>query len=280
MKYITICKSTFGFVVCLTLLLACSQTIAPSKSGLVASDTQNHPVKTILHSRFSDLKLGKTTNERLLTQYPSMKWAQSYDRVQVVQKGKQKVLSVEYPKGSVGPSEGGAQWVWKLPEKEEYILTYSVKFEEGFDFRLGGKLPGLTSGGEKWTGGNRPLNGEGWSARLMWREQGMAELYLYYLGMKGKWGDSINLSQLQFETGKWYNIRERIRVNTPGDNNAIIQIWINDELLLDMQNFRLRLSETGKIDSAYFSTFHGGNQPKWGPHNHSKALFGDFHVFY
>lgn len=50
----------------------------------------------------------------------------------------------------MGPGETGTQWPTSLEEFEgleaqydSLYLRYYVKFEEGFDFVKGGKLPGL-----------------------------------------------------------------------------------------------------------------------------------------
>jgi hypothetical protein len=253
-------------------LVACkSQDTASSAPNVLLS-------KTAFDSNFNAQTARALSSDDLTQIYPQAQWAQLFERVRFEEQNAKMTMAVEYPKGSVGPHQGGAQFVINLPPKNTYTLTYSLKFKEGFDFRLGGKLPGLTSGGEKWTGGTRPLNGEGFSARLMWREKGLAELYLYYMDMQGKWGDSITFDDYYFVPGKWYNITQTITINEPGKNNAQIMIWINDKLVLNKQNFRLRVDDKPKIDSLYFSTFHGGNQPKWGPKVDSTAYFGDFIV--
>ena len=83
-----------------------------------------------------------------------------------------KVLRVAFPKGRSAPRTGGLQFSVNIPSADEYWLSYQVKFEPGFDFRKGGKLPGLTSGGSRYTGGKKPTAGDGWSARYMWRTGG------------------------------------------------------------------------------------------------------------
>ncbi|MFW5775048.1 MAG: polysaccharide lyase, partial [Chitinivibrionales bacterium] len=58
-----------------------------------------------------------------------------------------KTLRVDYPKGGVGPTATGMQFpvdfqnITSLSQKayDSLHLRYYVKFEEGFDFRLGGK---------------------------------------------------------------------------------------------------------------------------------------------
>ena len=250
------------------LISACSNTTASSKNN----------AETVFHSQFDQFNPGALVDEDMRKAYPNLAETRMYDRATVVNEDGKNIIAVDYPKGSYGSRKGGSQFLIDLPPQTHYTLDYSLKFDEGFDFRLGGKLPGLTSGGAKWTGGNRPLNGEGFSARLMWRKEGAAELYLYYLDMTGKWGDSVRFTDYNFETGKWYNIRQEITLNDPDKSNAELYIWINDELVLEKRNFRLRKDHDLKIDSLYFSTFHGGGSAKWGPHVDSRAFYGDFIV--
>lgn len=57
------------------------------------------------------------------------------------------------------------------------IFKYGVTFPVGFDFVKGGKLPGLYGGKTSCTGGDPAV--DCFSTRLMWREGGQGELYLY-----------------------------------------------------------------------------------------------------
>ena len=93
-----------------------------------------------------------------------------------------------YPKRQFGPVNSGAIWIVKFPKTYEAInLEYKVKFDEGFIFDqkglIGGKLPGLMGG--KSISGNANTDGEnGWSARLMWGQQGRGLGYIYYPDMR------------------------------------------------------------------------------------------------
>jgi hypothetical protein len=165
-----------------------------------------------------------------------------------------------------------------LPPADEYELSYRVKFEQGFDFRLGGKLPGLTSGGETFTGGIHPEKGEGWSARFMWREGGTAEQYLYEVDSKEEWGEGHGFEGVVLEPGKWYEFRQRIKLNAPDGRDGRIRAWINGEKVLDLKGLRLRIGGQGYIDSFYFSTFHGGQTPEWAPAHNSFARFDDIRI--
>lgn len=188
-----------------------------------------------------------------------------------------KVLKVKYPKGAVGPKQGGVQFDKPLPKANEYILEYDMKFEAGFDFALGGKLPGLTSGGEKYTGGNHPDNGEGWSARYMWIAEGEIIVYFYYKDMEHKWGDTVKLNVF-FKPGQWYTIKQRIKLNDTDKFNGVMEVWVDGKQVLSNNKVRYRLAPLGSIDSFYFSTFHGGNTKDWAPKNDSYIYFDNFKV--
>ncbi|MDF7822748.1 hypothetical protein P4B35_01880 [Pontiellaceae bacterium B12227] len=209
--------------------------------------------------------------------WKNVSWAHLYGKLAVVENGSQgKVLRISYPEGGVGPQETGSHFVLNLPPADEYELSYKVMFEQGFDFRLGGKLPGLTSGGEKYTGGIHPTKGEGWSARFMWREGGSAELYLYYVDNKSEWGDQHPFEGVVMQTGRWYEFRQRIRLNAPDGKDGRIQAWLDGKKVVDLKGLRLRIGELGEIDAFYFSTFHGGQTPEFAPMNDSFARFDDF----
>jgi hypothetical protein len=189
-----------------------------------------------------------------------------------------KVLRVFYPQGAVGPATGGIQFLTGLAPAEEYWLSYRVKFEEGFDFSKGGKLPGLTSGGSKYTGGKRPTAGEGWSARYMWHAGGKAVVYLYYVDMPGIWGDGIRLPEVTFVPGRWHQLTQHIRLNAPDQADGVLEVWFDGRQVLSRNDLRFRLGRLGLIDSFFFSTFHGGSSPDYAPKTDCYARFDDFTI--
>jgi hypothetical protein len=125
-----------------------------------------------------------------------------------------KSLRITYPKDCSGPGENGVQVPIVLPARDQYYMSYWLRFSDNFSFRLGGKLPGLAagaicSGGEVCDGTN------GFTARFMWEAGGKVILYLYHMDKPGKWGDGTNLiypsgDSVVFQRGKWYQIMERV----------------------------------------------------------------------
>lgn len=201
-----------------------------------------------------------------------------------------KALRVDYPAGGVGPGETGTQWPIRFADfngaipagYDSLFLRYYVYFEEGFDFVKGGKLPGLMGGEDSWSrsGGNQPDGTNGWTMRFMWRTGGEAVVYAYLPPGKykeGDWGTDIALNRA-FTTGKWICIEQFIQVNTIGNEDGKLKVWMDDELVLDLDDVLYRTvdNDAGKIGGIYVSTFHGGNTADWAPSVTSYARFDGF----
>lgn len=233
----------------------------------------------IFQLNFENNKIGDYTSLNLTEDVGKVNWMILKNRAEITEDSiYSKVLKVKYPKGSVGPKEGGIQFEKPIPKSNDYTLEYDIKFAKGFDFALGGKLPGLTSGGNKYTGGIHPDNGEGWSARYMWIEKGEIIIYFYHMDMKHKWGDTVKMN-VTFKTGKWYTIKQRIKLNDGDKFNGIMEVWVNDKKVINDTEVRYRIAPLGEIDTFYFSTFHGGNTADWAPKNDSYIYYDNFKVF-
>ncbi|KAG2126842.1 hypothetical protein DEU56DRAFT_982875 [Suillus clintonianus] len=92
-------------------------------------------------------------------------------------------LQLVYPAYSVNPSSkfpGGAEFnptQLNLSDAQNVTMEYSVFFPADFDWVKGGKLPGLYGGHTGCSGGAAAE--DCFSTRLMWRQGGAGELYLY-----------------------------------------------------------------------------------------------------
>lgn len=207
-------------------------------------------------------------------------------------------LMVQYPANSTGPGEGGAQWIAEFDtDIEEAYLSYRVKFGDGFDFVRGGKLPGLAGGSAP--SGNAPADGiRGWSGRMMWRTdftgvsgqpkqsvtQGISYAKHVNSGFEqdGRQEDNEywterNGSNTTMVSGVWYSIRQRVKLNTPGQRNGILQIWLDGRMVLDQRDIQFRNTANLKIDRLFFSTFFGGGDD-WRSSKDEVTFFDDIKI--
>ena len=234
--------------------------------GLWAIDFQNSP-------------LGNYTVARIEADWQGTRWASPNDRVTIEDEGGNRFARVQYPRGGVGPGEGGAQWwvdfqPFRHRTYDEFYVSYRIRFRPDFDFVLGGKLPGLL-GGEGNTGGNTPDGRDGWSGRMMWRRAGAVVQYLYHPDQPGRYGEDLEWDRV-FPTGQWVTVEHRIVINTPGQRDGVVQAWYNGVLAFDRRNIRFRDIPDFAVDGFYFSTFFGGSGDAWAPSRDEYIDFDDF----
>lgn len=261
--------------------------------------------QTIYYNDFDQHTKSRTYKEADLDrEWNSPEWSSGVKDYRVkIEKGWQaygnsgSCMAVKYPKRKYGTKNTGAQWKMELDDSyEEVYLSYAVKFKRGFDFVKGGKLPGL-AGGTAPTGNTAATGGNGWTARMMWltdhtgtpgspkQKTANAISYAKYFqsgyDFDGKDEDETyfqsggNLTELK--SNVWYDITQRIRMNDPWTNNGVIQIWIDDQLVVNKQNVRFRTNYSLGIDQVYFSTFFGGGY-SWRTSKYETVYFDNFVV--
>lgn len=195
----------------------------------------------------------------------------------------ERAIRIPFPKGNYGAVNTGVQFpiqfsrINTIPKTfDSLYLSYHVYFEDGFDFRLGGKLPGLMGGGTSWerTGGSLPTGSNGWSMRFMWRERGRAVIYAYLppgkYRMTPTWGSDIELGA-SFTTGQWHHVEQYIKVNSINKENGQLRVWLDGKKLLDLNDIGYRSVENdkGAIGGILVSLFHGGDDSRWAPTRNS-----------
>lgn len=185
------------------------------------------------------------------------------------------------------------QAAWAIDGAQSYTLSYALQFEDGFAFngqssaesgKNGGKLPGLAGrgvDGSLCSGGMNCANGGGFTARLMWRTDGEAVLYLYdhLKSLNGrKWGENIAFkNNSRFIPGRWHHIKQTVTLNTPGQANGRIDIWMDGQKTVTVKDREI-VARGEDIDTVLFSTFFGGNSQPWFPSTPQTAYFDDFAV--
>ena len=171
-----------------------------------------------------------------------------------------------------------------LPEEREHYLSRWLRFEDDFSFdgrsQDGGKLPGPAGAGGTRSGGEPATGDNGFTARYTWREDGRAEFYLYHMDQPTKWGESILFEDpdgggVFFETGRWHNLVQRVKIDGGGSANGEIDVWLDGERMLDLDGLRM-VTNDERIDTAYLSSFHGGGDREWLPQSPQSAFFDEF----
>lgn len=247
-------------------------------------DGANDSDQVVYTNDFNDDPLGTYTIDTLNTDWNNPPWENGVSNglVEIVEGSEaleSKSPKVRYPAGWYS---NGTQWQLIFDQSyDELYLSYWVKFEDNFDFVMAGKLPGFC-GGTCNSGGNVPDGTDGWSARMMWLGNGEMIQYVYHAGQPSQWGHGFRWDyggyQRFFVPGQWHHLEHRIVMNTPGQQDGLIQGWFDGELALDKRNPRFRDVDTFGIDMLYFSTFFGGGDPSWAPSKDEYAYFDNFVV--
>ncbi|MGL5866333.1 MAG: polysaccharide lyase [Dermatophilaceae bacterium] len=204
------------------------------------------------------------------------------------------VLRAHFPANSAGTSKSGFMFNSLFPGAEEATLEYRVLFEgagpdKKFVSAEGGKLPGLSG-----TAAEKPPTGcltdqdiidNGFSARTTWRAGGTLVAYLYTPDRNP--GDVACGLDIPFFEGavadKWYTIRQHIRMNTPGERDGLLDMYVDGKRTLHKTDMYYRISGKSdvKIDRAMFHTFRGGKDgdPRFFSPNDDHLQFDHFKIW-
>ncbi|GAA5948145.1 hypothetical protein JCM3765_007128 [Sporobolomyces pararoseus] len=267
--------------------ISTSTTPVPSSksSWEVPSDFSGNLTRALGSKRWS----WGTKNAKLVDSIPATAWAtpstsQSPSTNQAavastVDLSNGPAMQVTFPKGSINPANKNAPTggvglyisPLDLSKATNVSLEYSVFFPANFDFVKGGKLPGMYGGHKGCSGGQD--SEDCFSTRLMFRTGGKGELYLYAPKSNpdqleslcktaplsycdSSYGFSIGRGAWTFERGAWSNIRQEIRLNTPGIADGGVRIFVNDKLVLssDAVLYRADLAPAASTSSSPFSS--------------------------
>lgn len=161
-------------------------------------------------------------------------------------------LRVDYVPGAVGSDSGfgfQASPSQVFPANEA-ALSYLLYLPADFDCRLGGKLPGIFIGSSGATGGNwQPDSG---SVRVVFKPGNKAVAYVYFPTQVcgGCMEDAVAAQcpeycaishatkkmghhvwkdgSLRFRPGAWNFVRLRVRLNTPGMADGLLELEVNE----------------------------------------------------
>jgi hypothetical protein len=229
---------------------------------------------------FNDDPVGTYSTSNLAEDWNGPSWNDgvSAGRVTVVEGPEAyegRSIRCRYPANTVDM----VQWILRLGrEYDELYLSYRVMFNDPFEFRLGGKLPGLC--GEACNaGGDIPDGTDGFEAIMMWLEDGRLIQYVYHPDQPGQWGHGMDWDiggQRYAEPGTWHQIEHYVKINTPGQYDGIIKGWFDGELALEKTGMRFRTVDDWAVNSFFFQTHFGGSGSEWEPRTDQYTYFDDF----
>lgn len=161
-------------------------------------------------------------------------------------------------------------------EPEEVYFRYYLRLARDWLGAIdGGKLPGLagTYGEAGW--GGRTWNGnKGWSLRGSFGApppeghpaagRVMLGTYAYHAksttyGEVLPWSDA-DLAGL-VEPDRWYCIEQHLKLNTPGREDGLLQVWVDGHLAMSRNDLRLRDLPHIRIEEVWMNFYHGGTRP-------------------
>ncbi|EJD54658.1 hypothetical protein AURDEDRAFT_110207 [Auricularia subglabra TFB-10046 SS5] len=221
-----------------------------------------------------------------------------------------KAWQINYPKGSYNPSaddavRGGIGFYfpgptghdWSDPATNEILFSYAVYFPAGFNFVKGGKLPGPYGGATEdeayACSGGRQDDREGcFDLRLMWRTSGAGEIYAYvpistdgsdpntksFSTLKnsvidGSFGVSVARGAFTFATGAWTVVAERVKLNTVGQTDGELELFVNGESVIHATNLQIRTKPEVVFRGVHFQSFFGGSDNTWATPTDQQVFF-------
>ncbi|GJF00127.1 hypothetical protein PsYK624_164060 [Phanerochaete sordida] len=192
---------------------------------------------------------------------------------------------------------GPAEWRRALEHhrvQQEVVLSYEVRFEDGWEWQKGGKLPGVYGGVGEFaygcSGGRQENRCKCFNLRLMWRQGGAGELYAYLplndtnaaalmavpqTHRNPDYGFSVGRGLWKFEPGRWIAVAERVKMNTVGQADGEVEVFIDGRSVLCAKGLILRDADASEssVQGLHFQTFFGGHSEEWASPKDQKAWF-------
>lgn len=161
---------------------------------------------------------------------------------------------------------------------EELYLSYNVWFDDGFDWQLGGKMPGLLAlpGPD---GRNPPKKDQGGMYLMMWQPGGANKIYDYFHEKDPYEYGRGPKTPITFSTGQWYNISQRFVMSQVGVRDGIHEVYIDGVLVASYRDMT-REQEGIYLNVLMWSTFQGGGSATYAPNNDGESYIDDIDVWF
>lgn len=224
------------------------------------------------------------------TQYSRDSYIDTNKYVSIVQFDGSKCMRHYYEKGHWGV---GTEWnnpdggtgvniysvLTDLGGWDELYFSYNIYFEDGFDWKLGGKLPGLGVMPD-FEGFNGPKENDGSICMMMWQADGKIKWYNYFHeDFDYKYGRGPVIPAA-FTTGRWFNITIRLVNSSPWAKDGLCEVFFDGILNHQMRNIRTREEADKYINVLRMNTFQGGGDKSYAPSVSKNMWIDDMELFY
>jgi hypothetical protein len=206
--------------------------------------------------------------------------ASYYDDTSIVPvAGRGKVIRTKLDAGTYKQAPAGNNGATMFIQLRRVVtracMSYDIRFSNGFDWSLGGKLPGLegvapgTSAG--YPTGGKVAGDKGWSGRLMWLgprayswagPSNGAVTYMYNPTQGGTYGDNVRWNR-GFVAGSWHDIQVCYKMNTVGRSDGSLQTWMDGRLVVNNNAYKYRTRNDVGVSHLLWHIFRGGADSNW-----------------
>jgi hypothetical protein len=109
---------------------------------------------------------------------------------------------------------------------------------------------------------------------MMWRENGLAELYAYLPHVSANtnaienikpetivnpdYGDSIGRGAFKWTPGAWGTVAQRVKMNDVGKANAEVEIYFNGKSVINIKGLELCTFSSSTFRGVMYQCFFGG----------------------
>lgn len=184
---------------------------------------------------------------------------------------------------------------FSVQNAKEILFSYSAFFPDGYQFNKGGKMPGIYGGeslsaAKSCSGGSK--RDDCFSARLMWRTNGMGEFYNYFppsatqpsdycstppmSTCNPSYGDSIGRGSFTWSTGQWTTVAQRFKLNDVGSSNGEQELFVNGQSVLSLSGLQQSVSGSTTFYGIMAQSFFGGSDDSWASPQDQNIYFKDW----
>ena len=180
-------------------------------------------------------------------------------------------LQIDMPAGT--NRAVGARYYFPGEHQDEIYFRYMLRLNN-WDTTSDGKLPGPAGIYSASARGCIPSTeaSPGWSARILFKATGALDAgpdgnvigyYVYHLDQPGNCGENMIWDPGVVTHNRWYCVEGHIRLNTPGENDGVLEGWLDGEpaMYRDGMAFRRESESHIHVREFFLNVYHGGFTP-------------------